>query len=740
MKKVININFQGTIIPIEETAYEILQKYSESLRKHFANEEGRDEIINDIETRISELFSETLKKGSTCITDDDVNAVINSMGRPEDFDSDGDVGYDATAHSQENTKSQSAENTYSQTNTDTNTSDSTTESKTKRLYRDENHKILGGVCSGIANYFGIDPVIMRIVAIVFFGAAFIPYIVIWLVVPSTAVKAIGSPRKRLFRDIDNKRIAGVCSGIAQYFGVNTRLVRVLYLLPFISIAFGMSHMFGWSFPHFLSLSFSPAATISYIILWILVPEAKTTSDKLEMKGQPVDLNSIKNTVQNDLNEFKDKAQKWGDDLKNKSKNWGNDSQEKVKEWGDKFNEAASNFEKKSTNENSDSKNANGFEQSFTAVPPQKEKTGIPIFLKVIGYILLGLIVAPILLSLFGVGIGFMAISPATDFVLKSGWENVLAWGTFLFFIWVPIIGIILWFFRLITKSRKGSGAIRATFIGLWIIGWICFFGLFSFVGKDFSHSAFTTPSSFDYKDKNVQTMIVTSQPKDEYNNWNDQEDFNDFLRYFGNDSIRVPNVALRIETSKDENYHVESVGYSNGSSKEEATTLASKIIYSLEQKDSILLIPRDFFINRNDKFRNQRIMIKIYVPIGKQILVKENSDIKNNFDLNIGPMGVHKNNWDNTENYWDYDRLYVMTAEGLKPVNTETKEEKKNTQEKKTSKEKKPSNNDTENTDNEDGDNESAMNKNTNRNSNTASSKKISFFSVASLLSEKFFL
>ena len=68
MKKVININFQGRVIPIEETAYDILKQYVESLRRFFANEDGRDEIINDIEGRIAELFAETLKKGSTCIT------------------------------------------------------------------------------------------------------------------------------------------------------------------------------------------------------------------------------------------------------------------------------------------------------------------------------------------------------------------------------------------------------------------------------------------------------------------------------------------------------------------------------------------------------------------------------------------------------------------------------------------------------------------------------------------------
>src|SRR5271170_1156509 len=85
MKKIININFHSRVIPIEETAYEILQQYIDSLRRYFAYEEGRDEIISDIENRFSELFADKLKKGAVCITDDDVNAIIASMGRPEEF-------------------------------------------------------------------------------------------------------------------------------------------------------------------------------------------------------------------------------------------------------------------------------------------------------------------------------------------------------------------------------------------------------------------------------------------------------------------------------------------------------------------------------------------------------------------------------------------------------------------------------------------------------------------------------
>ena len=86
MNKVININFQGRVLPIEELAYDLLKQYIDSLRTYFVNEEGCDEIINDIECRIAELCDERLKKGTPCITQEDMNLIITSIGRPADFE------------------------------------------------------------------------------------------------------------------------------------------------------------------------------------------------------------------------------------------------------------------------------------------------------------------------------------------------------------------------------------------------------------------------------------------------------------------------------------------------------------------------------------------------------------------------------------------------------------------------------------------------------------------------------
>lgn len=86
MKKIININLNGRVIPIEDTAYEKLQGYIESLRRYFVHEESRDEIINDIESRIAELLHEKIRKGADAVTDSDINEVIASMGTVEDFE------------------------------------------------------------------------------------------------------------------------------------------------------------------------------------------------------------------------------------------------------------------------------------------------------------------------------------------------------------------------------------------------------------------------------------------------------------------------------------------------------------------------------------------------------------------------------------------------------------------------------------------------------------------------------
>ena len=94
---------------------------------------------------------------------------------------------------------------------------------------------------------------------------------------------------------------------------------------------------------------------------------------------------------------------------------------------------------------------------------------IGVIVKIFAYFIVGAILFAIVVALFGVGVVFTGFLPAYDYVL--GWlSKILSWGTFIFFIWVPVIAIVTWIIRRIAKKRGNSGLIRLTFLALWIGG------------------------------------------------------------------------------------------------------------------------------------------------------------------------------------------------------------------------------------------------------------------------------
>jgi len=438
MKQVININFQGRVVPIEVSAFDLLKQYTESLNRHFANEEGKEEIINDIESRIGELFQERLKSGATCITDEDVNAIIKSMGRPEDFEA-----AEETTSGSSNSQQEPGDNSASSI---------PFQAGRKRLFRNENEKVIGGVCSGLANYFGIDVVVVRIIfAILFFSFGFglLPYLILWVAVPSTASAEIGSMKKKLYRDIDDKIIAGVCSGIGNYFGVNAWIPRVLFLLPFLSFVSRWGHWGDFPF----GFTFSPGALIIYIILWLVIPEANTTTEKLEMKGEKVDMNSIKNSVMEEMKGMQQRAEKFS-----------KEASAMAKERSQAMGSDIGQITRRSRN-------------SFGDI--------IALLFKIFAYFIIGSVLIFLIIALFGFGIVSIGLFPAKDYILHSGWQNTFAWGTLIFFIAVPIIGIITWIIRRIAKIKSNRKWLRSSFAAMWVLGLVCFIALISSVARDF---------------------------------------------------------------------------------------------------------------------------------------------------------------------------------------------------------------------------------------------------------------
>ncbi len=215
MNKIFNINLGGYPFVIDDDAYDHLKWYVETIKSHFADSEGCEEIVGDIEVRMAELFEEKLS-GQSIISKKELDEVIKIMGTPEDFGA--------------------------QAKSDFGTSTATGSDKKKK------YKIKTG--------------------------------------------------KRLFRDEEDKVIGGVCSGIAAYLGIEDPLwVRLITVV----------------------LIFSGIGFIPYILLWIIVPAAKTSGDRLSMKGEPVNIHNIGKMVEEGIEDFSEKVSDLGKDLGGKKK-------------------------------------------------------------------------------------------------------------------------------------------------------------------------------------------------------------------------------------------------------------------------------------------------------------------------------------------------------------------------------------------------------------------------------------
>lgn len=242
MKKTLTANISGKVFNIEEDAFSVLSKYLESISLYFKNYDDKDEILVDFEQRISENLLSILSNQSDVVQNSHIHKIIEIMGKPQDFDIDYSEDFDQV--------------------------------KKFKLKRNNNDRIIAGVASGLAEYFKIDPLITRILlaSLIFVGGfGFFFYIVCWIAMPKSSMNE-SSNRKKFYRDSDEKIIAGVCKGIANYLSVEVLFIRIIFI--------AMIFIGGWGF-------------IFYLILWLLSKSAKTIKQKMDMSGYKLDLDNVK---------------------------------------------------------------------------------------------------------------------------------------------------------------------------------------------------------------------------------------------------------------------------------------------------------------------------------------------------------------------------------------------------------------------------------------------------------------
>jgi phage shock protein PspC (stress-responsive transcriptional regulator) len=273
MKKNISINISGIIFHIEEDGYESLKKYLDSVNKYFSTFEDSSEILADIESRIAEIFLSKLTESKQVITSEDVKNLIVTMGSVHDF---------KAAEEQDFARTEpKTESSYRQAHTSSQAE--------KKFMRDQKRKILGGVCAGLGNYFNIDPVWIRLLfafLTLAYGVILLVYLVLWIVVPGSYDLDEPQVTKKLFRDPEKKVLGGVSAGMAAYFGIDVVVVRLLFIILTV---------------------FGGLGVITYIVLWIVLPEAKSITEKMQMQGEPVTLSNIESTIKKGTEENEESA-------------------------------------------------------------------------------------------------------------------------------------------------------------------------------------------------------------------------------------------------------------------------------------------------------------------------------------------------------------------------------------------------------------------------------------------------
>jgi phage shock protein PspC (stress-responsive transcriptional regulator) len=481
MNKTVNINIGGLFFHIDEDAYQKLSRYFDAIKRSLSNSSGKDEIMKDIEMRVAELLTEKQKTDKHVINNKDVDEVIVVMGQPEDYRID----------------------------------DDSTETKSEPYYNIPN-------------------------------------------------------RKKLYRDKDRGLIGGVCTGLGHYFGVDAVWIKIIFLL----------------------LAFTSFGVIAYIILWIATPKAVTTSEKLEMTGEPVTISNIEKKVREEF-----------DSVSNKFKNANYD------EMGNQVKSGAERV-------------ANGLGDVIMRV--------FGAFAKVLGAIILvfsALSLAGLFIGLFTFGSTSFIDTPWQRYVEAVNYTDVPLWafGLLAFLaIGIPLFFFLLLGLKLLVTNMKSLGAAaKYSLLAIWIfaVGALVIIGV-----KQSTESAF--------EGKTVQKEIVNIQPTDTLQikfvsndffskNVYEHEDFTFTQDSSKNEVIYSNQISFEIKSTDKAQPYLQIEKLADGKSFKEANERAEKIKYGFKVVGNQLLLDNYLLTEMASKYRDQRVELYLYLPKGTVFVADE---------------------------------------------------------------------------------------------------------------------
>lgn len=478
MNKTVNINLGGMVFHIDEDAFQKLSRYFDAIKRSLSKSESQDEIIKDIEIRIAELVSEKHTHDKQVISIAELDEIIAIMGQPEDY----------------------------------------------KIDNDDDKKP--------------DD----------FNAAVLTK----------------SPRKKIYRDKDGAMIGGVLSGLGYYFGIDKVWLRILFLIGFF--------VFG-------------SGVLAYIILWIAIPEAKTTSEKLEMMGQPVTISNIEKIVKEEIGTVSEKIKnadydKLGNQVKSGAQNIGSTLGDII-------------------------------------------ISILNVFSKIFGIILIIVSLTTLIFLLIGI------FTLGTNSFFGLPWQSFFAFeyltdyplwvfGLLLFFtIGIPFFFLLFLGFKLILPKMKSIGSIASyTLLAFWLV---CIAITVSIGIQQLSaySSNGRTVTKQEINSPVTDTLHIKFRNNDFYtNNENDNSNFMITLDSANTQVIYSKNIDFRIVKTDNKLPYLQIEKEAKGKSLAEAKTRAEKIEYGYKIVGNEIILDNYLVTAVENKFRDQQVEITLYLPEG----------------------------------------------------------------------------------------------------------------------------
>ncbi|MCH8904974.1 MAG: PspC domain-containing protein [Bacteroidetes bacterium] len=373
---------------------------------------------------------------------------------------------------------------------------------------------------------------------------------------------------RIFRNADERVFGGVCSGIGAYLDVDPIWIRLAFVLGFFFFGTGV---------------------LLYIILWIIIPPARSTAEKIEMKGEKVNVSSIEKTLKEEFDNLKQRF----DDFTGSKAGTGR-------------------RERRSA--------AGAFVDRIVDLVISLIKIAFRVFGKLLGVILLVISVLGLIFlvgGMLGLFTADIFIFPMAPFLFGSSLHSVLAFIGALLLFGIPIIVFMYKGIQFLFKFKIKTPFIGIGALSLWILGWVLSGILVVHMVQDFSHRA---QFSEHYEDFTLDAdMLYLDILPDGV------EDAGVIIR-IENESIKTLDdhfafsfVTMDIVKTDAEDFKLQIFKSARGHSGKDAYHRAKSIQYNIESQDSSINFSSYYSIDKEDLWRNQRVKVLLKVPVGKAI-------------------------------------------------------------------------------------------------------------------------